>query len=119
MYGIGTDIVISSRLIHWVNDPDTLDYIFTEDEKSAALRKKHAHRHLAAIFAVKEAFMKAVGTGWGKGLNWRDIEVLTEKGKASLRLSNTAVKLCSGKKIFVSTSCERNLTMAMVVISDD
>jgi holo-[acyl-carrier protein] synthase len=83
------------------------------------LRKKQRHRHLAAAFAAKEACMKAMGTGWGGGTQWKDIELVDEDGKESIRLYNKAGELCAGKKIFVSTNGERDFAVAMVVISDD
>ena len=119
MYGIGTDIVAISRIHHWADDRDLLDYIFTPNEQSVALKKKQRHRHLASAFAAKEACMKAMGTGWSGGVQWKDIELVDEDGKESIRLYNEAGELWAGKKIFVSTSGDREFAVAMVVISDD
>ncbi len=81
MLRIGTDIVTISRVSHWIKDSDALAYIYTENERSSVLKMKLVSRHLAASFAVKEAFMKAIGTGWGDGVQWKDIELLHENGR--------------------------------------
>lgn len=45
----------------------------------------------AARFAVKEAFFKAVGSGWGRGIAWNEVEVVGVQGRApSLRLHGAA-----------------------------
>lgn len=118
MYGMGIDIVKVSRLARWEDDREALDYVFTKKEWASALDMKHASRHLAAVFAVKEAFMKAIGTGWGEGVQQKDIEVFNDNGRITVRLHNRAKELCGGRKVFASTGCESTLAVSLVVISD-
>jgi phosphopantetheine--protein transferase-like protein len=49
--------------------------VFTSDEWDAASRRPDRAAVLAARFAAKEAVMKALGTGWGGGVAWRDVEI--------------------------------------------
>ena len=75
--------------------------------------------HLAARFAAKEAFVKALGTGF-VGINLKDICVHNEpSGKPVLKLNNTAEeKFVQSGAAFVhlSISHEREYTVAMVVL---
>ncbi|MEO0532012.1 MAG: holo-ACP synthase, partial [Planctomycetota bacterium] len=61
---------------------------FTAAEVAYANRRpKRAAEHLAARFAAKEAVLKALGTGWIRGISWRDIEVRNNAaGTPSVRL---------------------------------
>jgi holo-[acyl-carrier protein] synthase len=56
--------------------------LFTEGEQRYCDRRKTALASYAGRFAVKEAVMKALGTGWAKGVRWRDIEVVRHPGEA-------------------------------------
>ncbi|HZP34497.1 MAG TPA: holo-ACP synthase [Candidatus Acidoferrales bacterium] len=57
-----------------------LDRIFTSGEIAYCERHRDAVERYAARFAAKEATMKALGTGWSKGVRWRDIEVARQPG---------------------------------------
>ena len=57
--------------------------IFTEGERAYCERRASRRaQHYAGRFAVKEAVMKALGTGWARGVRWRDIEVVRAPGAA-------------------------------------
>ena len=49
--------------------------VYTEHEISYCSTKKAAMQHYAGRWAAKEAVLKALGTGWRRGISWRDIEV--------------------------------------------
>ena len=55
--------------------------IFTEGEIGYCEGRAHRCESYAARFAAKEAGMKALGTGWSRGVRWRDIEVVRPKGQ--------------------------------------
>ena len=60
-----------------------VDRVFTPSEQAYCERRaKRRAQHYAGRFAVKEAVMKALGTGWAKGVRWRDIEVARLPGAA-------------------------------------
>lgn len=117
MNAIGIDIVSLSRVEPWVRDSMMLEKVFTDNERLYCLKKRYPQKLLAAFFAAKEAGMKAIGTGWGGGVEWRDIEVINENDVFSIKLYNKARELCINKKIFVSVSCADTLAIATVVIS--
>ncbi len=55
-----------------------LHRVFTAGELAYCMGKKREMEHLAGRFAAKEAVLKVLGTGWARGINWTDIEVLNE-----------------------------------------
>ena len=55
--------------------------IFTDGEIRYCEEKAHRFESYAARFAAKEAGMKALGTGWSRGVRWRDIEVVRPEGQ--------------------------------------
>ena len=60
-----------------------LTRLFTDGERAYCERRaKRRVVHYAGRFAVKEAVMKVLGTGWTHGVRWRDIEVVREPGQA-------------------------------------
>lgn len=97
--GIGTDLVEIRRIEGLLErHPErALARLFTPIEHNRCQRVKHASRSYAARFAAKEAVFKALGTGWGRGPRWTDIEVHSaESGMPTLRLSGRALELARG-----------------------
>ena len=80
--GIGTDITQCSRIEDMIQKhSDTfLNRVFTENEISYCGQRKAYAQHYTGRFAAKEAILKALGTGWAKGIHWTDIEVINEPG---------------------------------------
>ena len=96
--GLGIDLVSVPRFRESVESGGQafLDRIFTADEQEACLRRKAPHPSLAARFAAKEAVMKALGTGWGAGVRFCDIEVRSDDaGAPRLELHGRAAELCA------------------------
>ena len=58
-----------------------MERVFTPREIVYAERRANPYERFAARFAAKEAGMKALGTGWSRGVRWRDIEVVRPKGQ--------------------------------------
>jgi holo-[acyl-carrier protein] synthase len=120
--GIGTDIVQVSRFRRFLerDDRSLLERLFTVDELDYALPKKGAAQHLAARFASKEAFVKALGLGLRDGLSWQDIEVVRDElGCPSLCLTGRAAEIMAERKLtsaFLSYSHEQEYAMATVVL---
>ncbi|HZX62945.1 MAG TPA: holo-ACP synthase [Bacteroidales bacterium] len=124
IYGIGTDIIEVSR-IHAVMEKDIgfRDKIFTSGEITYCETKRHKYENYAARFSAKEAFMKAIGTGWRFGIRFADIEVYHDVfGKPLIRLSGKAEEL--GKiegisKIHVSLSHIKEIATAVVIVEKE
>src|ERR671916_760313 len=75
--GIGVDIVETQRIEHSLErfGERFLHRVFTAGEIAYCRSMKFPARHFAARFAAKEAVSKAFGTGIGKAMGWRDIDV--------------------------------------------
>ena len=71
-----------------------LDRIYTAAEIAYVERKANRHERYAARFAAKEAGMKAIGTGWRRGVRWKDFEVINlASGRPTLQLHGVAAKV--------------------------
>ena len=121
--GIGLDVVNIGRLRGWSATPGILERFFHPEELAGA-RARYAMEipSLAARFAAKEAFGKALGTGLA-GFSLRDVCVLNEKsGKPVLHLygqAREALDQMGGKRTFVSLTHEQDYAHAVVVIEGD
>jgi holo-[acyl-carrier protein] synthase len=80
--GLGVDMEEISRIREVISRHGRifLDRIFTSAEIAYCERHRDPAERYAARFAAKEATMKALGTGWSKGIRWRDIEVARKPG---------------------------------------
>jgi holo-[acyl-carrier protein] synthase len=118
--GIGVDVIHVNRMERWRLIPGLLDRYFHPRELSAALKKgAGANLSLAARFAAKEAFGKALGTGLS-GIVLKDIMVENHfNGQPVIKVFNTACRALekSGAlRIHVSLTHERDNAIAMVVL---
>lgn len=99
-----------------------LDRVFTPREIAYAERKANRYERYAARFAAKEAGMKAIGTGWRKGVRWLDFEVANRpEGRPDLKLHGEAAeiaKLLGVKRIALSLTHTAGQAMAFVVLED-
>ena len=77
IFGIGVDIVATGRFQRFIDAGNSaiMERLFTPDERSLCRSRKDAASCLAARFAAKEAFLKALGTGLRDGISWLDLEV--------------------------------------------
>jgi holo-[acyl-carrier protein] synthase len=118
--GIGLDVVHVNRLTHWQNNNGLLERYFHPDELEAARsRGSTSILSLAARFAAKEAFGKAIGTGL-TGITLKNIMVLNNhNGKPFMFLfgnAREAFERAGGETIHLSLTHERDNALAMVVI---
>jgi holo-[acyl-carrier protein] synthase len=92
--GIGVDIVDIARIQAMLDryGERFLARVYTEAETAYAMGGANRAERLAGRFAVKEAVMKALGTGKSQGILWRDVETLRgHLGKPEVRLHGQAV----------------------------
>ncbi|HEV8133003.1 MAG TPA: holo-ACP synthase [Acidobacteriota bacterium] len=93
--------------------------VFTDQECRYCDSHSEAHIHYAARFAAKEAMMKALGTGWGQGVEWRQIEVISRDGQPpKVALTGRASQLCRSARVHLSLSHSRSIAAAVVVLED-
>lgn len=93
--GVGVDIVDIARIQALLDryGERFLGRVYTEAESAYAMDGANRAERLAGRFAVKEAVMKALGTGKSQGILWRDVETVRGRfGKPEVRLHGQAVK---------------------------
>jgi len=97
-----------------------IDRIYTEKEIAYVERKANKYERYAARFAAKEAGMKAVGTGWKRGVRWRDFEVTNlPSGRPTLQLHGEAAKFAENlgvRNIALSITHTAAQGMAIVIL---
>jgi holo-[acyl-carrier protein] synthase len=124
IYGTGTDIIEVAR-IKTVMERDIgfREKIFTPGEIAYCETKRHKFENYAARFSAKEAFMKAIGTGWRFGIRFADIDIYhDEYGKPLIRLSGKAEELAARERIseiHVSLSHVKEMATAIVVVEKE
>jgi holo-[acyl-carrier protein] synthase len=80
--GIGTDITECLRIARMIERYGELflNRVYTPAEIRYCQSRKQATQHFTGRWAAKEAVLKALGTGWARGISWRDIEIRNEPG---------------------------------------
>ena len=100
--GVGVDLVRIDRVTGLLerHGARALARLFTPAEARRCHEGRHPPESFAARFAAKEAFFKALGTGWGRGGAWTDVEVVSApSGAPSLRLSGAAAALAAERGV--------------------
>jgi holo-[acyl-carrier protein] synthase len=96
--------------------------VFTEREIAYCTRRRDPVPHLAGRFAVKEAAMKALGTGHSRGVIWKDIEVVRTVGPPQLQLHGGAARRAEAMHVrssLVTITHSEALAMAQVLLLGD
>ena len=97
--GLGIDIAEVDRVKGAIerHGETFLRRIYTPREREYCERFKNKYERYAGRFAAKEATMKALGTGWSRGVRWVDVEVVRQSGgRPTIGLSGEAAKIASG-----------------------
>ncbi len=97
--GIGTDIIEVERIAKMIQKHDKmfLTRVYTPREIQYCSPRKAANQHYAGRWAAKEAVLKTLGTGWAKGIQWTDIELLNRMGgKPEIHLVGAAADVAKG-----------------------
>ena len=96
--------------------------IYTPAEIAYVERKANKYERYAARFAAKEAGMKAIGTGWKRGVTWQDFEVSNlPSGKPTLRFHGVAARIAERlnvRNVSLSLTHTAELGMAHVILED-
>ena len=120
--GIGIDLAEVDRIREAIerHGQRFIDRIYTEKEIAYVERKANKYERYAARFAAKEAGMKAVGTGWKRGVRWRDFEVTNlPSGRPTLQLHGEAAKFAENlgvRNIALSITHTAAEGMAIVIL---
>ena len=80
--GIGTDIIECLRIAQMIERHGELfiTRVYTQHEIQYCQSHRLATQHFAGRWAAKEAVLKALGTGWRRGISWRDVEIRNQPG---------------------------------------
>ncbi len=119
--GLGIDVSEVKRIQKVIEAQGErfLRRVYTPDEVAYCEQFKNKYERYAGRFAVKEAAMKALGTGWSHGVRWVDVEVVRVKGgRPTLALKGEAKKIAEAlgvKNIAVSITHTSEQAMAQVI----
>lgn len=122
--GTGVDICEVSRIAESIArfGDRFLQRVFTEGEIRYCKSKRNSSERFAARFAAKEAAMKALGTGFSRGVSWTHIEVAhAPGGRPMLRLAGTTSAIADKlgvKRISLSVTHTESTAMAVVIFED-
>jgi holo-[acyl-carrier protein] synthase len=100
--GIGTDIIECLRIAQMIERHGEMFIarVYTDYEIQYCQSRKSATQHFAGRWAAKESILKAMGTGWQKGISWRDLEVRNDPGgKPIVALRGGARDVCEARGI--------------------
>ena len=119
--GVGLDVVDVTRMARAVERGGDrfVRRVFTDREIASARGKSDAARRYALCFAAKEAFFKAIGSGWPRGGKLTDVELLHKGGSPILEISGAARDIIDGRRVErveVTASWERQLAVCLVLL---
>ena len=121
--GIGVDIIKNKRIYPLVKNKNFIKRTFSKKEIYFSKNKKNKNNYFAKRFVAKESFSKSVGTGIGKNINFKDIEILNDKlGKPYYNKNKTINHLIYKKfkikkyNLFLSISDEKDYSIAFTIL---
>ena len=121
--GIGVDIIKNKRIKDSIKNHRFKDRIYSSNELKQSTLSKDKIRYFSKRFAAKEAFAKALGTGFRNNLNFKDIEIINDKfGKPYYAKTKKITKLIKKEfkvksfNCFLSISDEKDYSTAFTII---
>lgn len=124
--GIGTDIVECLRIAQMIEKHGDLFLrrVYTDGEIAYCQTRKASTEHYAGRWAAKEAVLKALGTGWAKGISWRDIDIRNQpSGKPTVAVRGGARDVIERRgvsEVLISIShCRTHATALAIAVAAD
>ena len=121
--GIGVDIIENSRIDKSLKNNLFIKRIFSNSEILIGKKIKDKSNYYSKRFAAKEAFSKAIGTGFRNNLNFNDISIVNDKmGKPSFIITEKIKKIVkkefkvSSFNFLLSISDEKKYSIAYVIL---
>ena len=121
--GVGVDIIENSRIKKSIKNKKFLSRVFSKIEIVNSRKNSNKSGYFSKRFAAKEAFSKALGSGFRNGLNFNDISVVNDRyGKPSIKLNAKLKNIINNRfktikvNVFLSISDEKKYSIAFVVI---
>lgn len=123
IFGIGTDLIEVQRVAEKMGKKEGFkELVFSPNEINYCEPMTFKFEHYAARFAAKEAFFKALGTGWKEGTAFNEVEIINNAaGKPEINfLGKTAITVSEMKlgKISVSLAHVKTMATAVVIIEN-
>ena len=122
--GIGTDIVECLRIAQMIERHGELfiNRGYTDHEIGYCSARKSATQHYSGRWAAKEAVLKALGTGWRRGISWRDVEIRNDaSGKPTIAFRGGArdvvEQLGIGEMLISISHCRSHATAYALALS--
>ena len=122
--GLGVDIAEVARVKAAIerHGETFLRRLYTAKEQEYCERFKNKYERYAGRFAAKEAAMKALGTGWSRGVRWVDVEVVRQRGgRPTVKLHGEAGKIADAlgvKNIALSITHTADQAFAQVIFEN-
>jgi holo-[acyl-carrier protein] synthase len=119
--GVGIDMIEVERIAKSINKESGFrEMVFSETEIAYCESKANKFEHYAARFAAKEAFFKALGTGWAENTLFNEVEIINnDEGKPEVNLLGSTLVTINEmgiKKVLVSLSHLKTIASAVVII---
>ena len=121
--GIGVDIIDNKRIKELIKNNKFKSRIYSRTELKLSEKTKNKVTFFSKRFAAKEAFSKALGTGFSSNLNFKDIEITNDKKGMPRYIENKKIiKIVKKKykikkfKSFLSISDEKDYSTAFAII---
>ena len=121
--GIGIDIIKNGRIRSSLKNKKFINRIFSKKEILIAKKFVNKTNYFSKRFAAKEAFVKALGTGFRDNFNFKDIQIINDKLGKPYYLINSKIKSYIKKKnkinnfkLFLSISDEKEYSIAFTII---
>lgn len=124
--GMGTDIIETLRIAQMIERHGELFLrrVYTTREIEYCSERKAATQHYAGRWAAKEAVLKSLGTGWSRGIQWVDMEVLNDAGgRPQLFLDGVALErskqLGIDEVLITLSHCRTHATATAIAVGKD
>ena len=121
--GIGVDIIENKRIKNSLKNTKFKIRVYDNKELKQSNLSKNKVNYFSKRFAAKEAFTKALGTGFRKNLNFKDIVIMNDTmGKPYYLITNKITKIIqkrfkvSNFDCFLSISDEKDYSTAFTII---
>lgn len=120
--GTGIDSVQISRIDELITryGDRFLKRAYTDNEIAEGMKRRNSAHFFAARFAAREAFFKALGTGWGRGISLKEVRIISaEKGQPGLRFSGRVERVLRSRGInrtHLSLTHEGDCALAVVIL---
>jgi len=122
--GMGIDVAEVRRIREVIESQKDrfLHRVYTENEIAYCEQFRNKYERYAGRFAAKEAAMKALGTGWSRGVRWVDVEVVRQRGgRPTISLKGQARTIADSlgvKNIALSITHTADQAIAQVIFEN-